>query len=99
MEGKKAEKLVDIFQALGCGVRFRALKHLLDEKKKNPESRGICACHLGRLCKVAHPTMTHHFDWLVSVGLITSRKEGRWIYYDINMDMLAEFREMVSALK
>lgn len=89
------KEAVNIFQALGNGVRFKILKTLLANKKNNPKSGGLCVCKLLKPCKVANSTMTHHLDWLRSVGLLTSEKRGQWVYYDVNMDAIRKLKVFV----
>ena len=81
-------KLPDIFQALGNNVRFKIITVLTEERKKAKEWRGMCVCDIIARCNVANSTMTHHLDWLRSVGLLHSEKRGKWIYFDVNQSMI-----------
>lgn len=89
------KELIDIFQALGNNVRFKVLKLLFIEKRKNPKGGGLCVCKLIDACGIAGSTMTHHLDWLRSVGLLTSEKRGQWVYYDVDIAKIKEFKNMV----
>jgi ArsR family transcriptional regulator len=44
-----------------------------------------CACVLLEKMKITQPTLSHHMKILVESGIVTSRKEGKWTYYSINM--------------
>lgn len=41
----------------------------------------VCVCHLVALLKLANSTVSEHLTVLKKAGLITSRKEGKWVYY------------------
>ena len=43
-----------------------------------------CACVLLEKLKIAQPTLSHHMKILVDSGIVTARKEGRWMYYSIS---------------
>lgn len=92
-------KLPELFQALGNNTRFKIVEILMDERRKAKNWDGMCVCDIISKCKVANSTMTHHLDWLRSVGILKSEKRGKWIYYDVNMDTLntlkKEFDRMI----
>jgi DNA-binding transcriptional ArsR family regulator len=41
----------------------------------------FCVCQIVELCSLAPSTISKHLQLLTHAGLITSRKDGRWIYY------------------
>lgn len=84
-----------IFQALGSNIRLKIIKSLLKNRRSSPNSGGMCVCDLVGLCGIANSTMTHHLDWLKSVGLLTSEKRGTWIYYDVNTETLKRMKEYI----
>jgi len=43
-----------------------------------------CACELLEQVNVSQPTLSHHMKILVESGIVTSRKEGKWMYYSIS---------------
>ncbi|HPA14298.1 MAG TPA: metalloregulator ArsR/SmtB family transcription factor [Desulfobacterales bacterium] len=46
----------------------------------------LCVCHLNDLLGLAPSTVSKHLFLLKNAGLITARKDGRWIYYRLNND-------------
>jgi len=48
------------------------------------EGRELCVCRLISLLGLAPSTVSKHLSILAQAQLITSRKQGRWIYYKIN---------------
>jgi ArsR family transcriptional regulator, arsenate/arsenite/antimonite-responsive transcriptional repressor len=59
--------------ALSDASRLRALLAL--------ENGELCVCKITALLKLAPSTVSKHMSILRDVGLVESRKEGRWIYY------------------
>lgn len=41
----------------------------------------LCACQITELLQVTGATASRHLSVLQHAGLLTSRKEGRWVYY------------------
>jgi len=39
---------------------------------------------------ISQPTISHHLNVLKNVGLVTSRKEGKQIFYSINQENVEE---------
>jgi len=65
-----------IFRALCDETRLMALSLLQSGEK--------CACELLEQVNVSQPTLSHHMKILVESGIVTSRKEGKWMYYSIS---------------
>ena len=42
-----------------------------------------CACVLLEKLNITQPTLSHHMKILVDSGIVTARKESRWMYYSI----------------
>jgi ArsR family transcriptional regulator len=43
----------------------------------------LCACQIRDLLKVTGATVSRHMGFFIQAHLVTSRKEGRWVYYQI----------------
>jgi ArsR family transcriptional regulator len=46
----------------------------------------------------AQSRLSFHLKVLKDAGLITDRREGRWMYYTLNPDTLAEVAEVIDGL-
>jgi len=58
----------------------------------NPETPGgICACDLIGVLGIAPSKLSYHMKELREAGLTTEQKRGRWVYYTLNRDAMAEF--------
>lgn len=76
---ENAEKQMALrFKALGDENRIRVLRLL-----RNGE---CCACKLLEELNIRQPTLSHHMKILCDSGLVTGRREGKWIYYKIEED-------------
>ncbi|MFP4027537.1 MAG: ArsR/SmtB family transcription factor [Candidatus Brocadiia bacterium] len=68
-----ASDLVQMAKALAHRSRIRALYAL--------EGRELCVCQIVELLQLAPSTVSKHMSILRKAGLVTSRKQGRWVYY------------------
>lgn len=41
----------------------------------------LCACEIQAATGLNHATVSHHMGVLVDAGLVTARKQGKWLYY------------------
>jgi len=71
----EAEKHCRIFKALADTNRLRILK-LLDVRE-------MCVCEIMIALDLTQPTASYHLKIMENVGLLKSRKEGKWVYYSI----------------
>jgi ArsR family transcriptional regulator, arsenate/arsenite/antimonite-responsive transcriptional repressor len=77
--------------ALGDPVRLRIVSMLAAA----PEGRA-CGCELESPLGLAQATVSHHLRILREAGLITGRKEGRWVHYQVVPGRLHELREALT---
>jgi ArsR family transcriptional regulator len=62
----------------------------------NPETpEAICACDILSSLDIAPSRLSYHIKELREAGLVTEQKRGRWIYYALNREALAEFLRAV----
>jgi ArsR family transcriptional regulator len=55
----------------------------------------LCACVILEAFHITQPTLSHDMRVLTEAGLVSSRREGKNIYYSLNKDALDE---MISTL-
>ena len=65
--------LVNLFKALSDETRLRILNLLLE--------RELCVCELMDALRMPQPRMSHQLRILKDAGLITDRREGKWMIY------------------
>jgi ArsR family transcriptional regulator len=68
-------KHVEVFKALSDETRLRII-HLLIVAKSD-----LCVCELVDSLETPQYNISKHLKVLKQAGLITERKEGRWVYY------------------
>ncbi len=72
------QELLDVYKALSDETRLRILKLL--------EHGELCVCDIFSALDMVQPKVSFHLSALKEAGLITDRKEGRWVRYSIASD-------------
>jgi ArsR family transcriptional regulator len=77
-----AQKLADVETAKKQSRFFKALS---DEKRirilKLLRVKEMCVCELMIALQLTQPNLSHHLRILENMGIVSSRKEGKWVYY------------------
>jgi ArsR family transcriptional regulator len=73
---------VEFCKALGDDTRQQILVMLLEGEK--------CVSDIVQAFDMSQPTISHHLNVLKQFKLVTSRKEGKLVFYDINRDNVVE---------
>lgn len=73
--GNAQARLVQISKALADPSRVAALVMLREGER--------CACELVEHLQLAYPTVSRHMAVLKAAGMVTSRKQGRWHYFQL----------------
>ena len=63
------------FQALGDTTRLRLLS-LMGEQE-------VCVCYLTEILGAPQPKISRHLAYLRSAGIVSARREGKWMHYRI----------------
>lgn len=58
----------------------------------------VCACKLSEHLRLAASTVSHHMTVLREAGLVTARKDGTWVYYTVQRDVLAAVASAIEGL-
>lgn len=67
---------LSIIKALSDLNRLRVMWMLNDQKE-------LCVCQITEVLGLATPTVSKHMAILNAAGLVSSRKESRWVYYSL----------------
>ena len=86
---KNINNVTKIFKALSDENRLKILLSIYKNECKCIEDElscrdETCIKDLSKSLKITTPTISHHIKELVNAGLITTRKDGRWVYCEIN---------------
>lgn len=57
-----------------------------------------CACVLLESLHFSQPTLSHHMKVLCEAGLVKGRKEGKWVYYSLDVSKDHELSAMIDDL-
>ena len=57
-----------------------------------------CVCELTAALDLGQSLLSHHLKTLKDAGLVTDRREGRWVYYTLNCDALDELGASLESL-
>ena len=80
-----------LFHALSDETRLGIL-----EKLRGGE---LCVCDLQDNLEAAQSRLSFHLRVLKDAGVVTDRKEGRWSYYSIAPEALAEVHDLAVAMQ
>ena len=73
MKQAPIDGLATLFQALGDPTRLRILGLLLTGE--------VCVCHIHQSLRIPQPKASRHLAYLRRHGLVSTRRDGLWIYY------------------
>jgi len=85
------KKAVALFHALSDETRLRLLDRLKDGER--------CVCELTDAMKIGQSRLSFHLKVLKDARLVADRREGRWMYYSLNVQAVDELEELVDRLK
>lgn len=69
--------LVTLFQALSDPTRLRLLNLMAAGE--------VCVCYFVEILDQAQPKISRHLAYLRRAGLVTARREGKWMHYGMVM--------------
>ena len=88
LDGKRVARL---FHALADETRLRIVEKLADGEQ--------CVCDLTEALETGQSRLSFHLKTLREAGIVTDRRDGRWIYYSLNPAGLTElFQEMTRVI-
>jgi ArsR family transcriptional regulator len=57
-----------------------------------------CVCELTSALDLGQSLLSHHLKTLKDAGLVTDRREGRWVYYTLSCNALDELGASIDDL-
>jgi DNA-binding transcriptional ArsR family regulator len=76
-------RFADVLAAMGTEPRLRIVRLLLTVHPK-----GMIAGDIGAELDIAPSTLSHHLDRLKREGVVAARREGTFLWYSANTDVL-----------
>jgi ArsR family transcriptional regulator len=84
-------RAVELFHALSDETRLEIVRRLRGGER--------CVCDLTDLLDAAQSRLSFHLKVLKDAGLVTDRKEGRWVHYSLNQGAFAELQDLLGDMK
>jgi ArsR family transcriptional regulator, arsenate/arsenite/antimonite-responsive transcriptional repressor len=83
--------LLQRFQAVAEETRFDIVRRLSDGER--------CVCELQDELDAAQSRLSFHLKKLKDAGVVSDRREGRWVYYSLVPAVLEEMRAFLGEVK
>jgi len=80
-----------VFHALSDETRLEIVRLLSHGER--------CVCELQQALEAAQSRLSFHLKTLKDAGLVSDRRDGRWVYYALNRDALDLIAEFAAAVK
>ncbi|GAC1647320.1 MAG: hypothetical protein NVS4B3_01170 [Gemmatimonadaceae bacterium] len=81
---------MSLFHALSDETRLEVLRMLQDGER--------CVCELTSALDAAQSRLSFHLRVLKDAGLVTDRRDGRWVYYALRRGALIEASALLETL-
>jgi len=69
--------MAQFFQALGDRTRLRLLNLMAEQE--------VCVCYFVEILDAPQPKISRHLAYLRKAGIVSARREGKWMHYRIVM--------------
>ena len=73
---KKNYNIEILFKALADRTRLRLISLIGDSE--------VCVCFFVAILKVSQPKISRHLAYLRRAGIVTARREGKWMHYRLS---------------
>lgn len=83
------DQLEEVFKALADKTRLRILALLGNNE--------VCVCHIHDSLGVPQPTASRHLAYLRRSGLVTVRRDGVWMHYQVSKSLDPVVQNVVNA--
>jgi ArsR family transcriptional regulator len=84
-------RVAQLFHALSDETRLQIIDCLQECEQ--------CVCDLTDVLKAGQSRLSFHLKTLKDAGLITDRREGRWVYYSLNHGAVEELKDFAEMLE
>lgn len=85
------ERIAHLGHALSDETRLRIIEYLQEGEQ--------CVCDLTETLRTGQSRLSFHLKTLKDAGLLTDRREGRWVYYSLNRQAIEDLKEFVAMLE
>ena len=88
---RDTEATLRLLRALGDETRLRLVEQLRGGEQ--------CVCDLTDELDASQSRLSFHLKTLKDAGLVTDRREGRWVYYALNPEAFAALDRALAGLR
>lgn len=85
------ERAIELFHALSDETRLEVIELLRKGER--------CVCELTDTLDAAQSRLSFHLRVLKDAGIVRDRKDGRWVYYELDPEAFEEVETLVSGMK
>ncbi len=71
---------VQFYKCLADETRLRCLLLIINQQE-------LCVCELMQAINESQPKISRHLAQLRSCGLLTDKRQGKWVFYSINTEL------------
>jgi ArsR family transcriptional regulator len=75
LDALEIKRLQRVFFGYADKTRLMILELLADEE--------LCSCEIMAALGLTEPTTSHHLGILERAGLVASRRDGKWVFYQL----------------
>ena len=87
----RTERAIELFHALSDETRLEIIELLRRGER--------CVCELTGTLDAAQSRLSFHLRVLKDAGIVRDRREGRWVYYELDTEVFDETEALVSRMK
>ena len=87
----RTERAIELFHALSDETRLEIIELLRKGER--------CVCELTDTLDAAQSRLSFHLRVLKDAGIVRDRKDGRWVYYELDSEAFEEVETLVSGMK
>jgi len=87
----RTERSIELFHALSDETRLEVIELLRKGER--------CVCELTDTLDAAQSRLSFHLRVLKDAGIVRDRKDGRWVYYELDPEVFEEVETLVGELK
>lgn len=86
------KQLIDYYKAMSDETRVRIVNLLIHAGE-------LCVCDLEMVLELSQPKISRHLAYLRESGLVKDRKNGLWVYYQMENQLTVEVSSQLNAFK
>lgn len=92
LDDETANAAAALLRALADPIRLRIVSMVATA----PDGE-VCACDFPSVLERSQSTISHHLGQLVDAGLLHREQRGKWAWFRLDRDRLADARSMLGA--